>query len=185
MVMTNSVPRPPSITIIGWSTVLASAIMIVVNVVSVLSYSMLGSGDLNLSTPLLSQYIPESMRRVLDLYRYSHWWTWYGIFFFCFVLIAAVQFLRLKAWGRTAFEVACWIGLFNGVVDTALSYWIWKDVQESLSLVLRGLGGGQYSSINPLGLFAIVVGFLLWIIPSIGIIVYLRKPAIRQAASLR
>ena len=183
--MTSPSDRPRSITIIGWSTVLASSIMIVVNVVSLISYSVFNSAGLNLNTPLLSRYIPESMKKVLDLYEYSHWWTWYGVFFFVFVLIAATQFLRLKAWGRTALEVACWIGLFNGFVDTALSYWIWKNVQESISMALQGIGGSQYSSMNSLGLSAIVVGFFLWIIPSIAVIAYLRKPAIRQAASLQ
>lgn len=185
MNLTDLPRKPPSTAIIGWSTVIASSIMIVVNAVSLLSYSMFNSADLGLNSPLLSQYIPQSMKRVFDLYQYSRWWTWYGIFFFIFVLIAAAQFLRLKAWGRKAFEIACWIGLFNGFVDTALSYWIWKNMQESLSIVLRGIGGGQYSYINPLGLFTIVVGFFLWIIPSVGIIVYLRRPAIRQAVSVR
>ncbi len=142
--------------------------MIVVDAVSLLSYSALNVADLGLNSALLSEYNPESMKKVLDLYQYSRWWTWYGLFFFIFVLIASAQFVRLKAWGRKALEAACWIGLLNGCVDTALSYWIWKNTQESLAMVFRGIGGGQYSSLNSLGLFTIVVGFLLWIFPSVG-----------------
>jgi hypothetical protein len=178
-------PRLPSITIIGWTTVIASAIMVVVNAMSLLSYTMLDTLDLNLNMPLVSQYVPQSMKKVIDLYRYSRWWTWYGILFFGFVLIAGVQFLRLRAWGRRALEIACWIGLANALVDSALSFLIWKNMQDTLSMALRGLGGGQTSYINPLGLFTIVVGFFLWIIPSAGMIIYLRRPAIRQAASLQ
>jgi hypothetical protein len=62
---------------------------------------------------------------------------------------------------------------------------IWENMQETLSMALRGLGGGQYSSINSLGLTTIVVGFFLWIIPSGAMIVYLRRPKIVQAVSLR
>jgi len=185
MDMTGTAPRPPSITIIGWTTVIASAIMIVVNAMSLLSYSMLDTLDLNMNMPLVSQYVPQSMKKVIDLYRYSRWWTGYGIVFFGFVLVAGVQFLRLRAWGRQALEIACWIGLLNAVVDSALSYLIWKNMQDTLSIALRGLGGGQYSYINPLGLFTIVVGFILWIVPSAGMIFYLRRPSIRQSVSLK
>jgi hypothetical protein len=58
-------------------------------------------------------------------------------------------------------------------------------MQETLSMALKGLGGGQYSSINSLGLITIVVGFFLWIIPSAAMVVYLRSPKITQAVSLR
>lgn len=185
MEMTNPAPKPPSVIIIGWSTVFASGIMVVVNAVSLLSYSMFDTVNLNFNSPLLSQYVPQSMKKVMDLYSYSRWWTWYGIFFFLFVVVAALQFLRLKAWGRKALEMACWVGLLNAFVDSTLSYLIWENMQESLSMVLRGAGGGQYSYINPLGFFTIIVGFFLWLIPSVGMIVYLRRPRIRQAVSLR
>ena len=185
METTISPPKLPSIAIIGWTTVMASAIMIVVNVTSLLAYSMFDSFDQSLSTPLLSQLLPQSMKKVVDLYRYSRWWTAYGIFYFAFVLVAGVQFLRLQAWGRKALEIACWIALFNAFVDTALSYLIWQNMQETLSMALKGLGGGQYSSINSLGLITIVVGFFLWIIPSAAMIVYLRRPQIMQAVSLQ
>lgn len=158
--------------------------MILVDAVSLLSSSMLDALDLNMNMPLISQYVPQSMKMVIDLYRYSTWWTGYGILFFGFVLVAGVQFVRLRAWGRKALEIACWVGLFNAVVDSALSYLIWKNMQDTLSMALRGLGGGQYSYVNPLGLFTIVVGFFLWIIPSVGMIIYLRRPATRQAVSL-
>ena len=180
----GTAPRLPSITVIGWTTVIASAIMIVVNAMSLLSFTMLDTLDLNVNMPLVSQYVPQSMKKVMDLYRYSRWWTGYGILFFGFALVAGFQFLRFRAWGRKALEIACWIGLANAVVDSTLSYAIWKNMQDTLSMALRGLGGGQYSYINPLGFVTIVVGFFLWIIPSVGMIIYLRRPAIRQAASL-
>ena len=185
MEKTATTPRVPSIAIIGWTTVVASAIMIVVNAMSLVSYSMLDTLDLNVNIPMMSQYLPQSMKKVIDLYRYSRWWTAYGMVFFGFVLVAGVQFLRLRAWGRRALEIACWIGMVNAVVDSALSYLIWKNMQDTLSMALSGLGGGQYSNMNPLGLFTIVVGFILWIVPSAGVIIYLRRPSIRRSVSLK
>jgi hypothetical protein len=179
METTGPSPRLPSITIIGWVTVIASAIMIVVDAMSLLSYGMIDTLDLNINMPMVSQYVPQSMKKVFDLYRYSRWWTGYGILFFGFVLVAGIQFLRFRAWGRKALEAACWIGLVNALVDTALSR------QDALSMALQGMGGGQTSYINLLGFFTIVVDILLWIIPSVGMILYLRRPAIRQSASLK
>jgi hypothetical protein len=185
METTNSTPKLPSITIIGWSTIVASALMIVINLVSLLSSTMFDDLGAGFNSPLLSQYVPQSMNKVMDLYRYSRWLTWFEICFFAFALVAAFQFLQLRAWGRDALEIVCWIGLLNAFLESGLSYLIWKNMQESLSMVLRGVGGSQYSSLNPIGFATIIVGFFLWVIPSVGMIVYLRRPIIRQVVSLR
>jgi hypothetical protein len=176
-------PRPLSIPVIGWSTIMASIIMVAVDAMSLLSSTMLDS--FNLDASMLGQYVPQGMKKVMDLYSYSRIWTWYGIVFFGFALVAGIQFVRLKAWGRKALEIVCWVGIFNAVIDTALSFLIWKNMQDTLSMVMRGAGGSQYSFINPLGFFTIVLGFVLWIVPSVGMVIYLRRPAIRQAVSLQ
>ena len=171
--------RPISIPVIGWSTIMASVIMIAVDLMSLISYNSLES--LYLDSSMLSQYVPQGVKKVMDLYAYSRVWTWYGILFFAFALVAGIQFVRLREWGRKALEIVCWVGLFNAFVDTSLSFLIWKNMQDTLSMVTRGMGGSQYSFINPLGFVTIVLGFFLWIIPSAGMIIYLRRPAIRQA----
>jgi hypothetical protein len=175
--------RPLSIPIIGWSTVMASIIMIAVNAMSLISFNSLDS--FNLDSSIVSQYIPQGIKKVTDLYSYSRVWTWYGILFFAFTLVAGFQFVRLRAWGRKALEIVCWVGILNAVTDTTLSWLIWKNMQDTLSMIMRGAGGSQYTFVNPLGFFMIVLGFFMWIIPSVGMIVYLRRPAIRQAANLR
>jgi hypothetical protein len=181
--MNTQSAKPASVLVIGWCTVIASGIMVVVNVVSLLSFSAYDTIGLN--SPLLAPYLSQAMKKVMDLYRYSRMWTVYGIFYFLFVLFAGIQFLRLRAWGRTAMEAACWIGFLNAVVDTLLSYVMWHSMQETLSAVLRGLGGVQYSYLNPIGFFTIVAGFFLWVIPCGLMIVFLRRPKIREAVSLR
>ena len=182
MQTTTPVLRPLSIPVIGWSTIMASVIMIAVDAMSLLSFNSLDS--FNLDASMLSQYVPQGMKKVMDLYSYSRFWTWYGIVFFGFALVAGIQFVRLRAWGRKALEIVCWVGIFNAFVDTTLSFLIWKNMQDTLSMVMRGTGGSQYSFINPLGFFMIVLGFFLWIIPSVGMVIYLRRPVIRQAVSL-
>jgi hypothetical protein len=177
-------PRLPSIPIIGWSTILASALMLLVNISSLITTSALGALDLNFNSPVFSQYVPQSLKSMLDLYTYSRWWTWYGVLYFGFVLVAGVQFVRLRGWGRSALEVACWIGIANALVDTYLSYEIWSGMQDAFNIVLRSMGGAHSSYLNPLGFFMIVLGFLLWVVPSIALVMYLRRPIIRQTVSL-
>jgi hypothetical protein len=176
--------KPVSIAVIGWSTVAASAIIFVVNIVSLASYSVLDLVEVKLDSPLIAQFVPESMKKMIDLYAYSRWWTWYGIVFFAFVFVAGIQFVRLRAWGRKAMEIACWLGIANAFVDTFLSYQIWSMTQETLTTALRAMGGGHSAYVNPLGFFLIILGFLLWIIPSAGLIIYLRRPIIKQFVSL-
>jgi hypothetical protein len=161
---------------------MASVIMIAVNAMSLLSFNALDS--FNLDSSLLNQYVPQGMKKVMDLYSYSRIWTLYGILFFGFALVAGIQFVRLRAWGRKALELVCWVGIFNAFADTILSFLIWKNMQDTLSMVMRSSGGSQYSFINPLGFFMIVLGFVLWLVPSVGMVFYLRRPAIRQAVSL-
>jgi hypothetical protein len=158
-------------------------IIIAVDIVSLLSFNSLDS--FNIDPSMLSQYIPQGARKVMDLYSYSRVWTCYGIVFFGCTLVAGYQFVRLRAWGRKALEILCWVGVLNALIDTALSFLMWKNMQDTLSMVMRGAGGSQYSFVNPLGLFAIILSLFLWIIPSIGMVIYLRRPAIRQAASLK
>lgn len=180
----NPTPHLPSIPIIGWSTILASALMILVNTGSLVTTSALDALNVNFNSPVFAQFVPDSLKSMLDLYTYSRWWTWYGILYFAFVLVAGVQFVRLRTWGRQALEASCWIGLMNALVDTFLSYEIWSGMQETFNVVLRSMGGVHSSYLNPLGFFTIMLGFLLWVIPSIGLIIYLRRPVIRQAVSL-
>lgn len=181
MQTTIPVSRPLSIPVVGWSTITASVIMIAVDAMSLLSFNTLDS--FNLDSSLLSQYVPQGVKKVVDLYSYSRVWTCYGTLFFGFALVAGIQFVRLRAWGRKALEIVCWVGIFNALADTTLSFLIWKNMQDTLSMVMRGTGGSQYSFINPLGFFTIALGFFLWIIPSVGMVIYLRRPVIRQAVS--
>jgi hypothetical protein len=49
-----------------------------------------------------------------------------------------------------------------------------------MNSAVGGMGMGMsLQQLNPLGLGAIIVGFFIWIIPSVGIAVYLRRPSLR------
>jgi hypothetical protein len=76
-------------------------------------------------------------------------------------------------------EIACWVGMVNACVDSFLSFMLWKQMQSVLSNIPGSLGM-DLGNLNPLGMTTIILGFFLWIIPTAGMILYLRKPALRM-----
>ena len=166
---------PRSISVVGWSTILFSIIIILMEFFSLLSNPM---EQLN----VLSSTFPQarnSMESVTELFLFNRLWSIYTILYFSVVLAGAIQFVRFhSAIGRTILEIACWVGMVNACVDSLLGYIFWKNMQAALSS-FTGTMGMSLGYINPLGMITIILGFFLWIVPSIGMILYLRNPKIK------
>jgi hypothetical protein len=165
---------PRSISIIGWSTILFSIIIILSEFFNLLSNPMEQLNGIFSTFPQAQ----NSIESVTELFQYNHIWSIYTILYFLVVLAGAIQFVRIQAIGRTILEIACWIGMVNACVDSLLSYILWENMQAALSSVM-GTMGMSLGYINPLGMITIILGFFLWIIPSIGMILYLRSPKIK------
>ncbi len=167
---------PRSIYIIGWSTILFSILMIFTEIFSLLSNPM---EQLNAIFATFPQ-ARKGMESITELFQYSLPWSIYTILYFAAVLGGAIQFVRLRALGRTILEFACWVGMVNACIDTLLSYIMWKKMQAALSVVM-GTMRINLDQINPWGTITIIISFFLWIIPSIGMILYLQNPKIKAA----
>jgi hypothetical protein len=115
---------------------------------------------------------------IAEMFQYSRIWSVYLILYFLYVFVGSIQFIRFKAIGRMILEIACWVGLMNACIDTCISYMLWKQMQAMLSTV-TGIMGMELGNLNPWGMATIIFGFFLWIISTIGMIVYLRKPALK------
>ncbi len=167
---------PRSISIIGWSTIIFSIIIILTELFSLLSNPM---QQLNAIFSMFPQ-ARIGMESMKNLLRYNLLWSIYSVIYFTVVLGGAIQFVRFHAIGRKILEIACWIGIVNACIDTLISYIFWKKMQAALSAVMgtMGISPGQ---INPLGIITIFVGFFLWVIPCVGMILYLRNPRIKAA----
>jgi hypothetical protein len=113
-----------------------------------------------------------------DMFEYNRIWSIYSISYFLVTLIGGIQFVRFQESGRRILELACWVGMLNACVDTTASYMFWKDMETAMRAVVGGMELAL-SQVNPIGLGAIIVGFFIWVIPSMGIIVYLRRPLLR------
>jgi hypothetical protein len=165
---------PRSISVIGWSTVLISIIMILTEFISLLSNPL---EQFNVLINTFPQ-VRNGMESMTQMIQYNRIWSIYTIMYFIFIFVGAIQFIRCQSIGRTILEIACWIGMINACVDSLLSYILWENMQAALSSVM-GTMGMSLGYINPLGMITIILGFFLWIIPSIGMILYLRSPKIK------
>jgi len=163
-----------SIRIIGWSTALFSIIIILSEIFNLLTNPM---EQLNMVFNIFPQ-AKRSMDAMTDIFQYNRIWSVYTIMYFWFVLFGSIQFIRFQGVGRTVLEIACWIGMMNACIDSFLSYMLWKNMRTALSAVTGTMGMGL-GNLNPLGMTTIILGFFLWIIPTIGMIVYLRKPGLK------
>jgi hypothetical protein len=165
-----------SVNIFGWSTIIVSLILIVTQLMSLAI-----ANSVDQLTGLLGGY-PGFKTGVLgtmtDMFEYNRIWSIYSIFYFLCTLVGGILFVRLREIGRKILEIACWVGLLNACVDTTISYLFWKEMEAAMHAFVGSMGM-SLSQMNPLGIGAIALGFLIWVIPSIGIIVYLRKPSLR------
>jgi hypothetical protein len=166
-----------SVRIVGWSTIVLSVIVILTELIGL----FLGE-SMDQIRPLLTM-LPQartgSIQSLMEMFQYTRAWSLYTIVYFAVVLLGAIRFVRFHAVGRIILEIAGWVGLLNACVDTALSYMIWKNMQAMMSAVV-GLMGMRGGDLNPLGIATIIAGFFFWIVPASGMIVYLRKPKLRE-----
>jgi len=160
--------------IIGWSTALFSIIIILSDFSNLLSNPM---EQFQMVFDMLPQ-ARSGTNAIADMFQYNRIWSAYSILYFSFVLFGSIQFIRFQAIGRMLLEIACWVGIVNACIDTCISYMLMKQMKKSLSAVI-GTMGVNLGNLNPLGMAAIILGFFLWIIPTIVLIVYLRKPELK------
>ncbi len=118
------------------------------------------------------------MDSMSDLFEYNRIWSMYTIVYFIATMVGAILFVQYREMGRRILEIVCWVGILNACVDSVASYLLWKNMESMMSGLVGGIGM-SLGQLNPLGLGAIVGGFLLWVIPSIAILRYLRKPDLK------
>ncbi len=166
-----------SVYIFGWSTIVVSVILILSQFMNL---AITGSVDqvvgLFGSYPGLKS---TALGPMVAMFTYSRIWSVYSIVYFALTCTGGIQFVQFKEGGRRILEIACWIGLLNACVDTVVSYSLWNRMDSAMRVLTGGIGV-TVERISPYGLGAIIVGFFIWVVPSIGIIFYLRRPALRS-----
>jgi len=165
-----------SIRVIGWSTIFISIIILISELMQVSDTSTMDQYSTLLSAFPQARKEMDSLK---DLFAYNRLWSIYSIFYFLFVLIGAIQFVRFRKTGLLLLRIACWIGLVNACLDSFISYIFMEHMNTALSSASRMMGSG-IGNLNTFGMAAILGGFFLWIIPTIGMIFYLRRPKLAE-----
>ncbi len=165
-----------SIYFFGWSTIIVSVILTLSQFLSIaISNSVDQISGLLDGYPGMKTGLFGSMS---DMFTYNRIWSVYSIAYFLVTLVGGILFVRFQEIGRRILEIASWVGILNACVDTTASYLFWKDMENAMVGLAGGMGMPA-SQLNPFGFGAIIVGFLIWIVPSVGIIIYLRRPSLR------
>ncbi len=162
---------------IGWSAVAISIIAIISETIGLVLYNPVQ--HLEMLFRMIPKDFQKELKEPIDALRYSRIWSFYTILYFVVVLAGAYQFVQFRSVGRAVLETAAWIGVANGCVDSYLSYVFWKSFHTILS---SAMGNANFAARNlsPYGMLSIAGSCALWIVPSILLIVYLRKPAVKS-----
>ncbi len=162
-----------SVKLLGWSTIVVSVIVICSEL-----FGLVLAQSLDQFSRMLNAFPQFKTGPMSDLLDYNRIWSIYSIFYFMATLVGAAMFVGYRETGRRILEVAAWVGILNACIDSIMSYTYWRAMESSLS-GLTGMAGMPIAQLNPIGLGAIILGFFLWVIPSVGFIVYLRRPSLR------
>jgi len=96
-----------------------------------------------------------------------------------FVIIASIQFLRLHRWARTALEVIAWVGLVY-VVGFGI-FWVVSWIGITSNIPIAEGTPGTSSMFNMVGAVMGFVVAVVWAVPLIVIIAFLRGETIKKA----
>ncbi len=157
---------------VGWSIAIFSVIMMLWESVGLLTSS--AAEDLVNVLNTMPGGGASATATALATMHYDRAWSVYAIVYFAFTLTASVLFLRDHPRGRRLLAIACWVGIANGIADTTVSMMLWNRMEQALTSLV-GPMSVRFLSWNPFGLVLILAGFILWLIPTVALLVYLRR----------
>ncbi len=171
--------RPTSITVIGWTFIVSAILMILSGGMGLMMFSLMN--QMKADVPPITEELPDQFRAPAIIFEYYVLISLFEIAGAIFVLIAGIQFLKLRKWARNALEIISWLSLVFTVVFGI--YWVISWVSLSSKIPIQeGVSG-----VPPmLGVFGAVMGgvvTLIWAAPLVVIIYFLRGKTIKEAVS--
>ena len=169
--------RPTAVTVIGWLFIAGAILMILSGGMGFAAFSFMQ--QLGEEMPPTPEGAPFQFGVMEVIFKHFEIIAMVQVALAVFILIASIQFLRLRRWARTALEVMIWLGLVY-VVGFGI-FWVasWLDMTSSIPIT-EGTSGPP-----PLfGIFGAIMGSvvaLVWAILLIVIIVFLRGKTIKGA----
>lgn len=171
----TSSARPAGVTVIAWLWIATGGFMLVSGLAAIFAAPQMDSADGGLVMSLVTA--PDSS--VLGVFfRHLIPFAVLQSLVGAFAIVAAVEFLRLRAWARLAMEALSWVSLVYVLVNGVLALHLWDAVVADMPPGLVLIEPGQ---LHLMGLIVDVVVTILLAAP-VGVTVkYLRSAPVRQA----
>jgi hypothetical protein len=169
--------RPTSVTVITWIFIAGAILMILSGGMGFAAFSFMKQTTGGI--PPVPEDIPGQLGVMQFVFQHFELIAMVQVALAIFIIIASIQFLRLRRWGRTALEVIAWLGLVY-VVGFGI-FWVasWIGITSSIPLT-EGTSGPP----PMFGIFGAIMGSvvaLIWAVPLVVIIIFLRGKTIRGA----
>jgi hypothetical protein len=167
--------KTASIAVIAWSYILLALFVILVS-----GLSICGSQYINQQIETMPNEILESLPGMGFVMQYSGPLLILQTIVALFMLIAGIEFLRLRAWARTAVEILSWLCIVFAVVIALFFIMTWTNI---VSQMMAFEENGTSSTLNILGIGVGIILMVIFVIPLLMIVRALRGKAVRDAVS--
>ena len=171
--------RPTSITVIAWIFIAGAILMILSGGLGFAAFSFMQ--QVGEEMPPIPEEAPFQFGVMKVIFQHFGLIAMGQVAVAIVIIIASIQFLRLRRWARTALEVITWLGLVY-IVGFGI-FWVasWLDMTSSIPMTEGTPGPPPMFDI-----FGAIMGSviaLVWAVPLVVIIIFLRGKTIKEAVS--
>lgn len=174
--MVDNKKRPSLIGVIGWCFIILAIVTILSCVISI--YNMVRIDQIVKSSPEIVNDIPNSFQLLISFLPQISAFLILQTTFAVFLLIVSIYFLKLHTWARTVLEVICWLAIISSLLFTIIWIIAWPTITTQLSSL------SEFDSVIPkINIYNVIAYSLLlviWILPLIFVIKYIRNKQTRQ-----
>jgi len=171
--------RSTSITVIGWIFLVSSILMIFSGGLGFIAFSFMK--QLAEEMPPLSDELPNQFQIMRIIFQNFGIIALLQVALATFVLMASIHFLQLRKWARNALEIITWLGLFY-IVGFGI-FWVVSWITITSSFPVSEVPSGPPPMFNIIGAVMGCVVTVVWVVPLIIIIIFLRGKTIKDAVS--
>jgi hypothetical protein len=171
--------RPTSITVIGWIFLVGSILMIFSSGLGFIAFSFMK--QMAEEMPPIPEELPNQFQILRIIFQNFGILALSQVALAIFVLMASIHFLHLRKWARTALEIITWSALFY-VVGFGI-FWVASWITITSSSPVSEAPSGPPPMFNIIGAVMGCVVTVVWAVPLIIIIFFLRGKTIKDAVS--
>jgi hypothetical protein len=169
--------RPTAVTVIGWVFIAGAVLMIFSGGMGFAAFSFMK--HMGGEKPPIPEQAPFQFGVMEVIFQHFGLIAIVQGALAVFIIIASIQFLRLRRWARTALEVIAWLGLVY-LVGFGI-FWVVSWIGITSNIPITEGTPGPAPMFNIVGAVMGSVVTLFWAAPLVVIIIFLRGKTIREA----